>query len=109
MEVLKLHYDRIIIDTPPVHPVSDALVMSSVVDGVIYVVKAGDTPASLVARGLKRLHDVQAPVVGTVLNHVDTRHKNRYGYYYSADYSSYFVPRSLPKASRKKTDLALPS
>jgi len=102
MEVLKLHYDRIIIDSPPVHPVSDALVMSSVVDGVMFVIKAGEIPSSLVARSLKRLRDVQAPIVGAVLNQVDLKKKSRYGDYYGNEYHSYGSKFALPKAKSKK-------
>lgn len=101
LERLKMHYDRIIIDTPPVHPVSDALVLSSVVDGVIFVVKAGDTPTSLVARTLKRLRDVRAPIMGAVLNQVDIS-KNRYSEYYGGEYHSFGNRFSLPKSDRKK-------
>lgn len=97
LEVLKLRYDRIFIDTPPVHPVSDALVLSSLADGIIYVIKAGDTPASLVASNLKRLREVRAPIIGVVLNQVDAT-KNLYGEYYGSEYHR----PALPKSQRKK-------
>src|SRR5690606_6508462 len=83
LETLKKHYDRVVIDSPPVHPVSDAMILSSHADAVVYVVKAGDTSASLAAKGIKRLRSVGAPVIGAVLNQVNLKQKSRYGEYYS--------------------------
>lgn len=48
-------YDLIIIDSPPVQLVSDALVIGSLATGLIYVVKADDTPVPLARTGLKRI------------------------------------------------------
>lgn len=106
LERLKLHYDRIIIDTPPVHPVSDALVLSSLVDGVIYVVKAGEIPTSLVARGIKRLYEVRAPVIGAVLNQVDLS-RNRYSEYYGVEFSNYNRLNQQTSQRKKRASLAL--
>ena len=105
LEVLKRHYDRIIIDTPPTLPVSDAIVLSNYVDGIIYVIKAGATSADLAARGLKRLTDVRAPVIGSVLNQVDLKKQNRYGEYYAADYLAQGKPLAIiPQSQRDKTE-----
>lgn len=110
LEVLKRHYDRIVIDTPPTLPVSDAIVLSTFADGVIYVIRAGTTSAALAARGLKRLTDVRAPVIGSVLNQMDLKKQNRYGEYYAADYLIQGKPLTIiPQAQRDKTeDLVMP-
>lgn len=61
-------YDHIIIDSPPVVPVTDAAVASAHVDAVLVVVRFGKTPRSVVTHALSALRAVRAPVVGVVLN-----------------------------------------
>lgn len=106
LQALKRHYDRIVIDTPPTQPVSDTLVLSKFADAVIYVVKAGDTPLRLVAKGIRRLVDARAPVLGVVLNQVDLRRKNHYGDYYAEEYSHYDTKMAiLPTQQRRKSHI----
>jgi capsular exopolysaccharide synthesis family protein len=81
-------YDRIIIDSPPIAAVSDALIVSTSVDGTAVIVKAGSTTRDAVRRTLRSLADVNARILGVVLNDVDTK-DSRYGaYYYS--YGHYY-------------------
>jgi capsular exopolysaccharide synthesis family protein len=81
-------FDRIIIDSPPVAAVSDALIISTQVDGTVVVVKAGSTTRESARRTLRSLADLNARVLGVVLNDVDTK-DSRYGtYYYS--YGAYY-------------------
>jgi len=61
--------------------VTDSAIISTVVDGVIFVVRAFKTGKHLSAQGLRALRDVEAPVVGAVLNAVDLDH-HEYSYYY---------------------------
>lgn len=61
-------YDTVIIDSPPVLPVTDAQVLSRVADGVLLVVAHGETSKRGLARAIELLGQVDAPVVGTVLN-----------------------------------------
>jgi capsular exopolysaccharide synthesis family protein len=79
---LKEIYDMIVIDSPPVAAVSDALVLSKHADAVIYVVKADDTSSKLALSGIKRLREINAPVLGVVLNRVDLKEVREYGYGY---------------------------
>jgi capsular exopolysaccharide synthesis family protein len=85
------HYDYIILDTPPTQAVSDALVMGSIADAVVYVVKAHSTSINTVKHGLNRLQYANANVVGVVLNQVDTKKQSYYGGndYYAGYYDSY--------------------
>lgn len=110
LDVLKRHYDRIIIDTPPTLAVSDAVALSTYVDGIVYVIKAGSTSTDLAARGLKRLTDVRAPIIGCVLNQLDLRKQPLYGEYYSADYLDHDKTLAIvPRSQRDKTeDLVMP-
>lgn len=83
-------FDTIIIDTPPLAAVSDALVLGQLSDAVVYVVKADATPINTIKNGLKRLRTVDAHVAGVVLNQVDVRNQAYYGEadYYAGYYDS---------------------
>ena len=89
LQKLAEHYDRIVIDSAPTHAVSDALVLSTFADAVVYVVKADTTPAPLAAKGLSRLAGVGAPILGVVLNQVDVKKSARYDSYYAGYYQGY--------------------
>lgn len=76
-------FDRVIIDSPPVAAVADATVLSTLIDGVVFVVRAFKTTRLLAQQGLRSLLDVDANVVGVVLNAVDLqREQGYYQYYY---------------------------
>ncbi|WP_298445062.1 polysaccharide biosynthesis tyrosine autokinase [uncultured Ferrimonas sp.] len=84
LELLSQKYDRIIIDTAPVDVVSDALVVSRLVQSTIYVVKFGKARRELIRRSLTRLFAVHAKIDGIVLNAVpkDQATYKRYKSYY---------------------------
>lgn len=81
LEFLKIKYDIVIIDTPPLEVVIDAQVLSTRVDGTILVVRADKSKNDSVMGAKKLLGKVGANVVGTVLNGVN-KGKNKYSYYY---------------------------
>lgn len=70
LEQLKEHYDVILIDSPSVTTATDALLLASMSDGVILVVRQGRTGRQHVRKTLDALHYVQANVIGTVFNQV---------------------------------------
>jgi capsular exopolysaccharide synthesis family protein len=84
--MLKNECDVVLIDTPPMLPVTDALVVSRLVDATIVVVTAGRTTRKELHRSIEMLHQVSAPLVGTVLNGVEPGavygSGNRYNTYY---------------------------
>jgi capsular exopolysaccharide synthesis family protein len=82
LEQLKDRYDRIIIDSAPVHIVSDAKILSSHADALIYVIKSDSTPFNIVSRGIKTLRSINAPITGAVLNQVDLKKSSQYDTYY---------------------------
>ena len=87
---LRNEYDRIIIDSPPVLPVSDTLVISRYCDSVTVVVKADSTAVQQVRQCIQRLDRAQAPITGIVLNQLDTSKASRYSDYgYGGYYESY--------------------
>lgn len=83
---LAAEYDYIFIDTPPVLPVSDPLVLAPLVDGVILVVELGRTTRDRVKRATKALDRVNATILGVVPNKSgkgrdrDYRYPYRYAY-----------------------------
>ena len=78
--VLQDLYDVVLMDCPPVLPVSDAIGLSAWVDAVLVVARAGKTGAKDLQRSVELLRQAEAPVVGTVLNAVST--PDTYGYTY---------------------------
>lgn len=81
---VKSSFDMIIIDSPPVIPVTDALILANRVDGTIVVVSVGTTEKELFKRTIKELEKVGANILGTVANNVSTKGKrySSYGHYY---------------------------
>jgi capsular exopolysaccharide synthesis family protein len=84
-------FDHIVIDSPPVLAVSDARILAPVVDGVILVIKGGETPKEAVNRTKRLLQEVRGHLIGTVLNNVDVRSAdyNYYSRYYYYGYGRY--------------------
>lgn len=90
IEKLKESFDYIVLDTPPTQAVSDALVLASMADATVYVVKADTTPINVIKTGLSRLRYANANIVGVTLNQVDTQKQSSYyqgGYYDSYGYT----------------------
>jgi capsular exopolysaccharide synthesis family protein len=79
-------FDHVIIDTAPVLGLADALVLSRCVDGVILVVGCGATTKVSVKTSTHRLSQVQAPLLGVVMNQVDMDSPD-YSYYSSYYYN----------------------
>jgi len=88
MDLARQEFDFVILDSPPVTPVSDALVLARGSDGVVLVVKGQDTPKDLVRRARDQLALTGAHLLGAVVNNVgsawgDFRFYQRYyGYYH---------------------------
>ena len=82
-EKLKFYYDFVIVDSAPVIPVSDPMLISSVVDGVIMVLLAGMTPKNVALRARDILLDANANLLGVVVNNASEvlPYYYDYGYY----------------------------
>ena len=93
LEILSQHFEIIIIDSPPVELVSDAMVIAARASGVIFVTKALSTPYPLARKSLQRLRRANAHIVGVVLNALDFNKAEKYYGEYSAygknSYSNY--------------------
>jgi len=80
---IKEKADAVIVDSPPVLPVTDAAVLARQVDAVLLVLDAGRTRRWAAVQALEALQQVEANVIGAVLNNVPTRGMaSRYYYYY---------------------------
>ena len=92
LATLRTRYDMIIIDSPPVQLVSDALIIGAQSTGLIFVVKADDTPVPLAQKALKRIAAANIPIFGVVLNQQDFKKAEKYYGEYSG-YGKYYAVR----------------
>ena len=81
VEDLSKQYDYVFIDTPPVGLFTDASLVSTISDGVIFVIKSSDTKREDIALALENLKKVDAHILGAVLTHMPMKEK-KYGNYY---------------------------
>jgi len=88
MALLRDHYEYIVIDSAPVLPVSDSMVLSRLTDGVVLVANGSATPRQQVKNACARLEYARAKILGLVLNKVKI-HSPDYHYYYHQDYYSF--------------------
>ena len=82
LKELKNSFDYIIIDSPPVIAVTDALILSTMVDGCLMVVSSGEEDRAEAEKAKELLLNVNANILGAVLNKIDLKSKKGYGYYY---------------------------
>ena len=88
LEELRDAYDFIILDSPPVLPVTDAVILAREADGVVLVVKGDDTPRELVRRARDLLIQANPHLLGAVVNNVDIGWGGLY--FYSRYYGGYY-------------------
>jgi capsular exopolysaccharide synthesis family protein len=79
-------FDRVVVDSAPVHAVSDTLLIVSHVQTVCLVTRAAKTPRKAVLRALQMLRGAGAPLAGVVFNQLPRQRGAGYGYYYSSYY-----------------------
>lgn len=78
---LSQSFDYVFIDTPPVGLFTDASIVSTFCDGMIFAIKSNDTKKEEIARALDNLKKVNAKVIGAVLTFADVKEFNYKGYY----------------------------
>ena len=89
MSLLKQKFDFIVVDSPPIMPATDAMLMAPMVDGTILVVRSGHTEKKIIKEVLARFKNANLQILGFLLNRVDM---NREGYYryYKKYYAAYY-------------------
>jgi polysaccharide biosynthesis transport protein len=88
VETLAENFDYVVIDSPPVSSFADSLILSSLVEGVIIVVRSGFTPREMAQRTKAHLQSVGAKILGVVINQIKLQPHDYY--YYSSYYSRYY-------------------
>ena len=88
LDALRDSFDFILIDAPPAIVVTDPMVLSVLCDGVILVLNGKTTKVATARKAAEQLATVRAPVLGVVLNGIDSRNPD-YASYYNQYYSLY--------------------
>ena len=88
MRRLRLHFDHLIVDSPPALMVTDATLLSTLVDGVVLVVESDVTVRGALVRAQRVLESAGGKILGAVLNKVDLRRDGYY--YYGSHYGRYY-------------------
>ena len=83
---VRLEFDHVILDTPPVIPVTDPAVLSAMVDAVLLVVRSGKTTKNALRHARDVLFQINAPVMGTIVNAANMRSPDYYYYNYYYGY-----------------------
>jgi len=99
LEQLEKRFDRIIIDSPPVAVVADAVVISTRVAGTLMVLKAGVTSRDVAKRAVRALADVNARILGAILNDLDLEDQKYGQYYYYYRYGYYYGDKKGSQAA----------
>lgn len=98
-QTLRERYDRIIVDSPPITAVTDAVILSRLADGVLLVVRAGETHREIIRNGVELLKAANAHILGAILNGVDM---GRDSYYYYQYYYYYYGEDGERKRKAKR-------
>lgn len=99
---LRTSYDTVIIDAPPLLPVADASVLSTLADGTILVIRHGRTTRDQVADAIKRVNQVGGRLYGVVVNMVAKRAVGSYYYYYYEETASAASKAAAKRAKKNK-------
>jgi capsular exopolysaccharide synthesis family protein len=92
IENLKKHFAWVVIDTPPVMPVTDAPIVAHIASGTIFVVGAEMTSHRIARAAVEQLADANGRLLGAILNRVDLdNHSYYYSQYYRKEYGEYYV------------------
>jgi capsular exopolysaccharide synthesis family protein len=92
LELTRQRYDLVIFDSPPLGAVTDAAIIGPQVDGVVVVVKSAETTRDSLRSSLRQLRDVNAKVLGVVVNGFDFGADSYYGKgYYYRRYGEYYA------------------
>ena len=90
--VLRDRYDRIVVDSPPLAAVSDALNLLPLVDGIIYVIKFNTVKRKTAVLNVRRLWESNTPVYGAILNNItSTLSSYYYSNYTDKAYQDYYI------------------
>ena len=87
-DVLKMEYDYLIIDSPPVQPVSDTLILTQASDYNLFIIRSDSSKTLAFMSSIKKISNVGAKIDGLIINDLDTSKDSYYNYNYNYNYSS---------------------
>ena len=89
---LRDRYDRIVVDSPPLAAVSDALNLLPLVDGTLYIIKFNTVKRKTAVVNVRRLWESNTPVFGAILNNITSSLSSYYySHYYDKAYQDYYI------------------
>ena len=91
-DTLKIEYDYVIIDSPPVQPVSDTLILAQATDYNLFLIRSEETRTVTFMSAIKKIQNVGSKIHGIIINDLDTSKDSYYSYYYnySPAYYNYY-------------------
>jgi len=90
-DLLKMEYDYLVIDSPPVQPVSDTLILAQASDYNLFVIRSEASRNAAFISSMKKMQNVGVKIDGVILNDLDTSKDSYYSYYYN--YSSNYYSK----------------
>ena len=87
-DVLKMQYDYLIVDSPPVQPVSDTLILIQASDYNLFVIRSDISRTLAFMSSIKKIKNVDAKIDGIIINDLDTSKDSYYNYNYNYNYSN---------------------
>jgi succinoglycan biosynthesis transport protein ExoP len=82
-DLLKLNYDYLIVDSPPIQPVSDTLILVQASDYNFFVLRSEQSRNAAFLSSLKKIQSVNSKINGTIINDLDISKDSYYNYYYN--------------------------
>ena len=91
-DTLKGEYDYLIIDSPPVQPVSDTLILTQAADYNLFIIRSDASKTLAFMSSMKKIQNVGVKIDGIIINDLDTSKDSyyNYNYYNYYNYSSYY-------------------
>ena len=95
-DTLKMEYDYVIIDSPPVQPVSDTLILAQATDYNLFLIRSEETRTVTFMSAIKKIQNVGSKIHGIIINDLDTSKDSYYSYYYnySPGYYNYYSSKN---------------
>ena len=93
-DILKMEYDYLIIDSPPVQPVSDTLILTQAADHNLFIIRSDSSRTLAFMSSMKKIQNVGAKIDGIVINDLDTSKDSYYNYNYNYNYSSSYYNKA---------------
>ena len=95
--LLKLNYDYLIVDSPPIQPVSDTLILVQASDYNFFVLRSEQSRNAAFLSSLKKIQSVNSKINGTIINDLDISKDSYYNYYYNYTLLGYLIKVYLKK------------